>query len=63
MPFTPDQLFQTFPHGLRPLFATFSTFLVCQISHVLNIVDDSRLNTGVHHIKEKNYLSDSFIVR
>ena len=37
----PDQLFQTFPRVLRPLFATlplFTTFLVCQISLVVNIV-------------------------
>ena len=63
MPFTADQLFQTFPRGLRPLFALFTTYLVCQISRVLNIVDGSRLNTGVRNIKEKNYFSDSFIVR
>ena len=63
MPFTADQLFQTFPHGLMPLLALFTTFLVCKISRVLNIVDGSRLNTGVRNIKEKNYFSSSFIVR
>ena len=64
MPFTADQLFQTFPRGLRPLLALFTTFLVCQISRVLNIVDGSRLNTSasVRNIKEKNYFSNSFIV-
>ena len=39
-----------------------TTFLVCQIYRVLNIIDGSRLNTGVRNIKEKNYFSDSFIV-
>ena len=60
MPFMADQLFQTFPRGLRPLF---TTFIVCQISRVLNIVGGSRLNTGVCNIEEKRYFSDSFIVR
>ena len=50
MPFAADQLFQTFPRGLRPFF---TTFLVCQTSRVLNIVEGSRLNTGVRNIKEK----------
>ena len=66
MPFTADQLFQTFPRFLRPLFATFSPFYhffcVSNIS-CSELVDDARLTIGVPNIKEKNYVSDSFIVR
>ena len=54
MPFTADQLFQTFHVGLGHV-------LPCQISRVLNVVGGSRLNTGVRNIKGKNYFSDSFI--
>ena len=66
MPFTADQLFQTFPRGLRPIFAIFSPFyhLSCMSNiSILNIVDGSRFNTGARNIKEKNYFSESFIVR
>ena len=51
MSFMADQLFQTFPRVLRPLFATlplFTTFLVCQISLVVNIVESCRLIEGVY---------------
>ena len=61
-----DQLFQTFPRVLRPLFATlplFTTFFVCQISLVVNIVKGCRLIEGVHIIKKKNFYLDNFYVR
>ena len=61
-----DQLFQTFPRVLRPLFATlplFTTFFVCRISLVVNIVKGYRLIEGVHIIKKKNFCSDNFYLR
>ena len=55
-----DQLFQTFPRVLRPLFAT---FLVCRISLVVNIVKGCGLIEGVHIIRKKNFCTDNFYVR
>ena len=48
-----DKRFQTFPRVLRPLFATlplFTTFFVCRISLVVNIVKGCRLIEGVYII-------------
>ena len=61
-----DQLFQTFPRVLRPLFATlplFTTFFVYRISLVVNIVKGCRLIEGVYIIRMKNFCSDNFYVR
>ena len=61
-----DQLFQTFPRVLRPLFAIlplFTTFLVCRISLVVNIVKGCGLIEGVHIIRKKNFCTDNFNVR
>ena len=58
-----DQLFQTFPRVLRPLFAAlplFTTFFVCRISLVVNIVEGCRLIEGVHIIRKKNFCSTTF---
>ena len=58
-----DQLFQTFPRVLRPLFATlplFTTFFVCRISLVVNIVKGCRLIEGVHIIRKKTFVQTTF---
>ena len=46
-----DQVFQTFPRVLMPLSATFTTFLVCRISLVVNIVKGCKLIEGVYLIR------------
>ena len=58
-----DQLFKTFPRVLRPLFATlplFTTFFVCRISLVVNIVKGCRLIEGVHIFKKKTFVQTTF---
>ena len=58
-----DQLFQTFPRVLRPLFATlplFTTFFVYRISLVVNIVEGCRLIEGVHIIRIKTFVQTTF---
>ena len=58
-----DQLFQTFPRVLRPLFATlplFTTFFVCRISLVVNIVKGCRLSMHCYDVHRDTFSFDCF---